>query len=490
MPHDIRVLSRRAALLALASLAALATSVHAGVVVTGSYQSASVSIENSTGRALHDLSLNGWGMNAGTLRVAPPSGNSANLADISIASGPEPRGGFGGSWQMRSRIEPGTQSGDFPIRGDSRTNWSTAFTSTEPFSLSLSGTASTLAGSALHQGPVPRTSVIVQESGSERFRWSPLTDDGTTYSLDTTLDLGPGSYTITFGAFSRYRQDQDGLLAEPTVSAMDMSYTIIPAPGTLALAGLAVFFGPARRRRATAAAATTACCIFCATASASVTIVETYQHTGYWYAHTIDPLRQTDGEASDAFGWFSHAVSLSDAFGTGDRRSTISTQYSSILNAGPLPSGSVTMTRELSIGSTFANDGIDMLVQSYFGAIVDISAPTQFVIDATMTSSQSSYSDLSSPATVRISRDDRDEFSWRGTGGLNLPVSIGATVLLEPGRHNLFIYSSTMVFESSYNDPTPDISIDFDVSFAFVPAPSTCVPLGAALAGLSLRRRR
>jgi hypothetical protein len=226
-------------------------------------------------------------------------------------------------------------------------------------------------------------------------------------------------------------------------------------------------------------------------AKADVSIIETFQNTSYSYQHFGDPIIEEQGNnSSDAFGWFSHSADMGDTFGTGNQRTTISTQYASVLSASPLPSGTINISRELTIGTPVGSDNYTVLVQSYLLTRVNVTTPTTFTVDATFTSPLSRYGEYGTPALISIYDGGTSFFRWSASGGLDQPSGVSASILLEPGPYTLFIHSSNIIFRFDDEESAPDISINFDASFAFVPAPSTCLPLMTASVCALFRRRR
>ncbi len=248
-------------------------------------------------------------------------------------------------------------------------------------------------------------------------------------------------------------------------------------------------------RRASAlnavAAAIGVCCIASGFAEADITIVDVYQKTNYWYRTYTPPSGLESGNnASDAFGWFSHSTMLNDGFGTGGARTSFETRYASVLDTDPQPSGSIRIERELTLGGVTGDDNYAMLVESYFLARLNVTRPTTFNIDASLSSFNAPGSDSGTAASIVLTQGEATPFQWYGSDWLNHPDTISASISLEPGLYTFYVYSGSLIFQSATSQPTQDALTDFNLTFAFVPAPATCFPLMAASAGLMLRRRR
>ncbi len=196
------------------------------------------------GGGLYSTSLHSW---SETIRGSYTTGNTPSTMLVEYTSIIPAAGVLAGSAHFRTTVNPGFAGvgGVGIIRTDNRL--SARFSSTEPMTATFAG-LSTL---TQPQSSVVSTSrVLLQRNDADIFRWESLGELNDPGTIQDSIILAPGEYTILIQSTLTITQSDPSLPPPPdTLADFNLNFAIIPAPATLLPLATLPFLAAARRRR-------------------------------------------------------------------------------------------------------------------------------------------------------------------------------------------------------------------------------------------------
>ncbi len=181
------------------------------------------------------------------IRGSYSTGNTPSTMLVEYTSIIPAAGVLAGSVHFRTTVNPGFAGvgGAGIIRTDNRL--SARFYSTEPMTATFAG-LSTL---TQPQSSVISTSrVLLQRNDADIFRWESLGELNDPGTIQDSINLAPGEYTILLQSTLTITQSDPSLPPPPnTLADFNLSFAIIPAPATLLPLAALPFLAAARRRR-------------------------------------------------------------------------------------------------------------------------------------------------------------------------------------------------------------------------------------------------
>jgi hypothetical protein len=184
---------------------------------------------------------------SGDARGSYTTGNTPSTMLVEYTSIIPATGVLAGSLHFRTTVNPGISGvgGVGIIQTDNRL--SARFSSTEPMTATFAG-LSTL---TQPQDSVISTSrVLIQRNDADIFRWESLGELNDPGTIQDSITLAPGEYTILLQSTLTITQSDPSLPPPPnTLADFNLNFAIIPAPATLLPFAALPFLTAARRRR-------------------------------------------------------------------------------------------------------------------------------------------------------------------------------------------------------------------------------------------------
>jgi hypothetical protein len=249
MPRPTRQSRTPCAILSLSCAAAtlmLPTAAHGTVTVTESNQT--FGEEFFSHRLIFSRTLIGpvdYGLN-GRYQSEIASGGTPTVSDMQFVTtygaGPLPSGTFA----VNTHLDPGLAGQGSVMITSLLAGYSISFTTDQPTQLALFGSSRLTRGDSTPGRPGQLRLETLQ---SLVFSWGSSNETGELATLDTIIDLAPGTYRLVFNCGMTATERFGNAPPSPTLLDFNMSFAIIPSPATLLPLAALPFLAAARRRR-------------------------------------------------------------------------------------------------------------------------------------------------------------------------------------------------------------------------------------------------
>jgi len=219
-------------------------------------------------------------------------------------------------------------------------------------------------------------------------------------------------------------------------------------------------------------------------ASADVTVTDANQYFSEQFTTSRLLFSRTRG-GSAIYGLNGRFQS---EFSSGGTPTISDMQFATTFGAGSLPSGTFSVNSEVDPGLAGPSEQIiTSLLATYFIAFsTDQPIQLSLVGSSRFTPNEAIPG---RPGHLRLETPQSPVFSWGNPNESGELATLDTIIDLSPGDYRLFFDASIITFQGFGNVPPSPTSVDFNMSFAIIPAPATLLPL-ATLPFLAAARRR
>jgi len=175
-------------------------------------------------------------------------------------------------------------------------------------------------------------------------------------------------------------------------------------------------------------------------------------------------------------------------FSSGGTPTISDMQFATTFGAGSLPSGTFSVNSEIDPGLAGPSEQIITSLLATYSIAFSTDRPVQLLLIGSSRFTRDA-STPGRPGLLRLETAQSSVFSWGNPNENGELATLDTIIDLAPGDYRLILDSSIRAWQGFGNVPPSPTSVDFNMSFAIIPAPATLLPL-ATLPFLAAARRR